>query len=175
MKILTLNCNACGAPLEVSAKAKYVTCRYCEAQLVVKHEESAAWTEAVEEIASNVAVLELDVELMKLDREWEQEREGLLVLDSYGHLREPHPLSWFLPIPVFVLGGIYLLINSSFRSFGGGVVPVLGVSVPIAFVAFLGWRELRKKRALESAQRRYEERRRELILEAKSASAEGMP
>lgn len=105
-----LLCDACGAPLEVGPKARFVTCGYCDARLRVKHSESAAWTEKVERIAKKqktlekrqrrmaakqrrlereLAVSKLRDDLEELEREWDREREGYMVRQKSGALLPP--------------------------------------------------------------------------------------
>ena len=82
MKLLALNCNHCGAPLEVPEKANYLTCTFCQTQLSVQRSGGAAYTEALEklderteQIADDVEILKLQAELDRLDREWTSGRE----------------------------------------------------------------------------------------------------
>ena len=160
MKILTLNCNACGAPLEVSAKAKYVTCRYCDAQLVVKQADSAAWTEAVEEIRDEVRALRRRAELEDLDREWEREREKYLVQGKHG-TSEPSKVG-------SAAGGIFAAVFGVFWTiFAGAIFPPMAIFGVIFIVVaiFQGVSGTQKATALEAARRRYEERRRKLLAE----------
>ena len=36
MKLFSLNCNKCGAPLDVPGKVRFLTCQYCSAKLSVQ-------------------------------------------------------------------------------------------------------------------------------------------
>ena len=50
MTLIPVACHSCGAPLEVSDEARFVTCRHCGMQLVVKSNDGAAWTQQIEAI-----------------------------------------------------------------------------------------------------------------------------
>ncbi|NUO50649.1 MAG: hypothetical protein HOV80_17480 [Polyangiaceae bacterium] len=106
MKLIALNCNNCGAKLKVGESAKFVTCKHCETQLAIHHEEGSAFTELVEatkrveerteelagqveELAGQNERLLLQNELEDLDREWERERAKLMTRGSDGHLSVP--------------------------------------------------------------------------------------
>ena len=41
MNAETLNCNNCGAPINVPAAAKYATCAHCGTQLAIRRTDSA--------------------------------------------------------------------------------------------------------------------------------------
>ena len=69
MKLLALNCNRCGAPLEVPQKAKFITCTFCQTQLSIQRSGGAAYTEALEELGERTEQLVDDVEVLKLQGE----------------------------------------------------------------------------------------------------------
>lgn len=50
MKVIPLNCNHCGAPLEVAAKAKFVTCGFCNTRLSIQQTGSTYSTEVLEDL-----------------------------------------------------------------------------------------------------------------------------
>ena len=77
METISVRCNHCGAPLDVGANARFVTCKFCNSQLEVKRSESAVFTEEITRIADNtqqmagsLEVIELQNEIERLDREW---------------------------------------------------------------------------------------------------------
>ena len=78
MKLIALDCNHCGAPLEVPRKLRSVTCAFCNTKLAIKHEGSAIYTEAIEQIAAGVEKLVKQGEVEQLDREWEMRRKGFV-------------------------------------------------------------------------------------------------
>jgi hypothetical protein len=113
VKIESLNCNNCGAPLAVPATANYVTCKHCQSQLVVRRTESASSTElarlsdSTERLTEQVAELSFRQELDSLDRAWERERESLLMQSKNGKPYEPS--AFFGGIMLFAGGGMIIL------------------------------------------------------------------
>lgn len=81
MSSTALLCNHCGAPLDVPDAARYATCGHCGSRLAIQRNRSAAWTEVAGQIAEDtgqinegVALLTLQAELERLDREWEMQQ-----------------------------------------------------------------------------------------------------
>ena len=78
MQLESLNCNNCGAPLEVAATSNFVTCNHCSTRLAVRRTESSAFTEQLEDIGAKqdemlnrLKRIERQTQLSDLDREWE--------------------------------------------------------------------------------------------------------
>ena len=88
MKLTPVTCEKCGAPLKVREDARFVTCAHCETQLRVERTEGTVSTvvleKQVEAIADQVDELRAEAEVARLDREWEQEREGLMIRTKEG-------------------------------------------------------------------------------------------
>ena len=87
MKILALTCNHCGAPLEVPAKTRFLTCTFCSSQLEVHRSGNAAYTEVLkalqeqaEQVADDVETLKLKRDLDELDRKWIEERKRHVIM-----------------------------------------------------------------------------------------------
>lgn len=96
MELETITCNNCGAPLQVPAGAKFITCNHCQSNLAIHRNDSATYTEKIaqieehtQEMASDLAQLRYESELARVDREWERERESYLVRDKEGNSSEP--------------------------------------------------------------------------------------
>ena len=96
MRITHVRCHGCGAGLTVNETVRFVTCNYCNAQLEVVHEPSVTHTKLLEEVvrstehlASRMKVVELQNDLLKLERDWDQVRERCLIRDQQGTLQEP--------------------------------------------------------------------------------------
>src|SRR5215207_11359057 len=91
MELETLNCNNCGAPLQVPESANFVTCTHCNSQLAVKRTETAHYTEVLQrldnrtsEMAKELRQLKLQNELMAIDEAWEDEQREYLITPSKG-------------------------------------------------------------------------------------------
>lgn len=98
MELLNVSCNHCGAPLEVSPQTKFVTCRHCARQLVVKHTDNSAFTEVLEKVAGQTAEMAEDLkairiqnEIEQLDREWSAEAEQYMEAGKDGGVSRPQP------------------------------------------------------------------------------------
>ena len=127
MKLLALNCNRCGAPLEVPEKAKFVTCTFCQTQLAVQRSGGAAYTEALEklderteQIADDVEILKLQAELDRLDREWTSGRERYMLANKEGVMSVPHRSAAVIGMIISTVGGLAFTIFSS-TMMGGGL------------------------------------------------------
>ena len=91
MKVIPLNCNHCGAPLEVAAKAKFVTCGFCNTRLSIQQTGSTYSTEVLEDLKETTEQIARDVEAIKhstaieqLDRQWERDRMSHMVTNKSG-------------------------------------------------------------------------------------------
>ncbi|MBL8740166.1 MAG: hypothetical protein JNK04_03695 [Myxococcales bacterium] len=106
MELIPLNCNSCGAKLKVGEDTRFVTCKHCDAQLAVRHEDGAAFTDVldaarrVEEsaLAIEARAAELDKnhdrlfvqgEIARIDREWDARRDAMLVRSKDGSTSVP--------------------------------------------------------------------------------------
>ena len=134
MKLLALNCNHCGAPLEVPEKANYLTCTFCQTQLSVQRSGGAAYTEALEklderteQIADDVEILKLQAELDRLDREWTSGRERYMLTNQEGVMSVPNRSAAVIGMIISTVGGLAFTTISS-TVMGGG--PGLGMDGP---------------------------------------------
>jgi len=53
LQLLTLSCEACGAPLQVKPETHVITCRYCGSQLSIHQEGGTLSTQALQSIGQN--------------------------------------------------------------------------------------------------------------------------
>lgn len=140
MKITKVCCQGCGADLQVDETVRYVTCNYCHARLEVVHDPSVTHTRLMEKLekttermAGNLRVIELQNELARMDREWEQERESFMVTGKHGHRSLPSKDASALSLVVGVIAGLIFLAissssgNSSVFGFVGLLVVVLSI------------------------------------------------
>ncbi|MGL5018396.1 MAG: hypothetical protein ACRDBP_09700, partial [Luteolibacter sp.] len=91
MKVTKVCCQGCGADLQIDESIRYVTCNYCNARLEVVHDPSVTHTRQLDKIerttdrlADNLKVIELQNDLERLDREWDNQRQGYLVRGKNG-------------------------------------------------------------------------------------------
>lgn len=100
---------------------RFVTCNYCAAKLEVVHGESVTHTRQLDRIeqttsqlASNLKVIELQNEIERLDREWDRDREGMLVRDASGRVREWSPTGEGCGcLVIMAIGVVFMLMAGS--------------------------------------------------------------
>ncbi len=135
MKLIALNCNHCGAPLEVPETANFVTCSFCETRLAVERTETTYSTTVLEQLqrkttslSREVAHLRLENELERLRREWEERRPSLMVRTQEGGLCVPNErVGQFTAVFCFTLGIAAILFTV-----------VKWSLIPTAFALFFG-------------------------------------
>jgi DNA-directed RNA polymerase subunit RPC12/RpoP len=96
MRLEQMDCNNCGAPLEVPENVQFARCAHCGSRLRVHRDTSVHYTEVLDRIEKStqrlegeVRALQLQLELRDLDDAWEKERQGLMLKDEKGQLRVP--------------------------------------------------------------------------------------
>jgi hypothetical protein len=154
MELIPVTCNHCGAALQVSDAARFVTCRYCNSQLEIKRTDSAVSTEVLQRIDQNTAamaddlhVLRRDSELERLDREWDQRRQGLMTRRRDGSSAAPAAAVGYIMIFGGGLFGLVWVIIASLiaggigfalHSHGGSVVSFLPCIFPFLGLLIIG-------------------------------------
>lgn len=166
MKILSLNCNECGAPLDVPQKAKYVTCGFCDSRLAIQHSGNTYSTEVIEQLVQTTSAIQSDVEELKrraaisdLDLDWERRKRSYVIKDKNG--RESLP-----SMPGIFAQGI---VSTGISVF----VFVLFPPVGLFFMLLLGWnfaRTFTKHSKYQAAQQRYRSQRRRLMFTSSSSN-----
>jgi len=114
MKIHSVSCNNCGAPLEVEEGINYITCRFCNSRLEIKKSDSTHYTRVIEQLkadnkkmAKDVARLDLERELAELDRDWEKKQETIKINTRFGK-KKPTKLMAGLHVFIALICGIVL-------------------------------------------------------------------
>ncbi len=169
MRVVTLRCNECGAPLEVPRKVRFFTCSYCDAPLAIKEEGGAKFTELAAhtaQIAKDVQELKKRSELEELDRSWERERERYMHVSKRGTRSVPEKgTAIFVGVFACFFGAAWMAFAFSITArmpfASAKIFPFLG----LAFVGvglFNALRMFRKADGYTQAQHRYRNRRREL-------------
>ncbi len=184
MELIALNCNHCGSKLKVAETAKFVTCKHCDTQLAIHHNDGASFTELaeaasrVEESAKQIEehaevmsdqtdVLVLQNDLERLDREWRVERDSMMIKGKNGHEHEPsrtQAFALYVLAPGFACFGV--IVYSQTDSLASLFGCVLG-----AGFFLLGMSTMGKAKAFEAAKARYAEARAELEAQLATASA----
>jgi len=164
MKLVAVNCNGCGAALDAGPDTRFVTCVHCGARLAVKRSESAAYTEVLEKlerktdaIADQLAAMQRQNEVERIDREWEKERETYLSTSKSGKKYEPSATLGIIAGSLMGLFGLVwstvALSSNSPTGFG-----CFGFMFLVAAIA-IGITSVVKARQFEEARQRYRKRR----------------
>ena len=177
----SLNCNSCGAPIEIPASAQFVKCNHCHANLRIRRSGGGTFTEAVEklqettdQLAQQIDQLTQQNELAALDRQWEIEKESFKIQSKDGPSRLPtQGAAWAGGIGVVFFGGLWTILafamTQSAPNFGPFaaakvVFPLFGLGF-IAFGIFMAMSAHQAAQNYRSAERNYRRRRAELMRE----------
>jgi hypothetical protein len=141
MKVTKVCCQGCGADLQIDETIRFVTCNYCNARLEVVHDKTVTHTKQLdkierttEQLANNLKVIELQNDLERLDREWENQRNGLLVRGKDGNLTEPSAAGSMVVGVIVIAFGIFWTVKASAMG-APGFFPLFGL-VFIGFALF---------------------------------------
>ncbi len=166
MRLESITCNSCGAPLEITEGANYVTCTHCDSRLAVHRTESARFTEVIDDLREQVAKLTQQNEVEALDREWESERQSLLMTDKHGRAHVPTKTGTVIGgIAVSGFGILWTIfaagITSQIPLGVAKIFPLFGVIFIVTGIAMSIY-AYGKAEQYERAYRRYRQRRAEL-------------
>lgn len=148
METLSVRCNHCGAPLQVSDATRFVTCQFCQSSLEVKRTDSTIFTEEVAKIAEHTGKMADSLEVIALQNELERlDRENALALvapRSKELSRVEGAAAGFVAVvffTIFISFGVFFAVSSSghgapfiFPLFGWGFA-LIGT---IALIAIVG-------------------------------------
>ena len=166
MEMQSLNCNHCGAPLEVASSANYVTCSHCSTQLKIRRTASTAFTEQLDQLESNQGEmlekldrLERQSRLATLERDWDNQVQDFMVTDNDGVKKLPTEGNAIFGMIFVVAFGIFWMAMASRIS---PPMALFGILF-IAFGIFGSLRVRNKAEEFRRARRRYQQQRREII------------
>jgi hypothetical protein len=168
MKVTKVCCQGCGADLQIDESIRFVTCNYCNARLEVVHDATVTHTRQLdkiqrttEQLAGNMKVIELQNDLERLDREWDNQRTSLLVRGKNGHVSEPSSTGSMVGgIIMIVFGVFWMSMVSSMHA--PSFFPLFGLLF-IGIAIFNMIHGTTKAGAYQSQLGDYEARRRQLI------------
>lgn len=170
MQLVRLACDGCGADLELPGDARFVTCRFCDARLEVRHTDSAAFTrvrkaververkteklaDEMQELRAENRVLRLEDELQQLEREWDEKKESMMIRGKDGSVSVPTRFSaQVIGFVTVVAGGIVALAMPRAEGMLAGLF-IAGLG------AAAGFFQHGKAVRFEEAQERYLDRR----------------
>jgi len=119
MKVTKVCCQGCGADLQVDESIRFATCNYCHARLEIVHDPTVTHTRLLEDIgrttermAGNLRVIELQNDLERLDREWQNRRESFMITGKNGYRSVPSEVGSVVRGAVMIVMGIVVLCMS---------------------------------------------------------------
>ena len=174
MKITKVCCQGCGADLQVDESIRFATCNYCHARLEIVHDPTVTHTRLLEDIgrttermAGNLRVIELQNDLERLDREWENRRESFMVTGKHGHRSLPSGAGSIVGGVIAIVGGIVWM------SFAAGMgapfpFPLFGLLF-IGFAIFGMINGASKASGYKSAESSFNEQRNDMVRQIEEA------
>ena len=178
MELSTVSCNKCGAVLQVTDSARFVTCRYCGSQLEIKRTDSAVYTEVLDhidqrtaEMADDLDAIRRETELERLDREWALRRDSLMIRGKNGSTSRPSVIGGL--IMMFVVGGFGLFwtimafaitAGASHAGAPGAVAifPLFGILFILGAVV-MGITTMSKASTYDREEQEYQQRRTQIL------------
>lgn len=168
MKVTKVCCQGCGADLQIDESIRFVTCNYCNARLEVVHDSTVTHTRQLDNIerttarmADNLKVIELQNDLERIDREWDNQRNSLMVRGKDGHAAEPSSAGSMVGGIVTIVFGIFWM--SMTLSMGApSFFPLFGL-IFIGFAIFSMINGTVKASTYQREQGEYEARRQSLL------------
>ena len=160
MSVRKLQCQACGAPIEIPDQVRFFTCGHCETALEVHAGEGAAWTQLAEQIRADVSVLRARAELAQLEQDW----SALQQQEEDARNRVHGGKGCGLAIVLFAIA---LLGQLAIAETENPLVPVVFASIAgVGLLVFLAAAiPGPRRRSHAAAEQRYRERRAELLAE----------
>ena len=143
----TLNCNACGAPIEVTSSANFIHCNHCNTNLKIHRTASATFTESVdrltnttERLSDQVEKLTRQNELEALDRKWQNERASMMFRDKHGNMHVPSKMGAAGSVVGVAVGILWTIMAIAITQSAPNVGPfaVAKVIFPLFGVVFTG-------------------------------------
>jgi hypothetical protein len=133
MGLESLDCNNCGAPLEVPEGVQFMRCGHCGSRLKIHREASAHYTEVLERIEKTTRQLEDEVrtlrlqnEIRDLDEAWRVHREGLLIRHKDGRAIEPSAAGGIIGGLIGFVGAvIWIFLAVSMQA--PAIFPLIGI------------------------------------------------
>lgn len=182
MEITSLNCNNCGANLEIKPNIKFFTCTFCKSALAIKKSGNVMFTEVLDEIKKDTETLIenseemlLEKKIARLDREWLANREQYSIRGKDGVVMYPSETSSSslgVYIPLFIFWIIFIFFLSFFASKSRNGMEgslIFGMMVFVTFIIIMiGYSsqsvEEKRKKYL-TAKNEYEKKRKILLAE----------
>ncbi len=184
---IALSCEKCGAALQAVEGVRFLTCGFCKSRLEIVRSPDSWRTKLVEELerknadlARDLEAANLRLEIVDLDREWEEESREYVLRDEGGNLHRPTK-TWGIFTAVFgvATGALWIYVVGRMRvprGFPGGDGPPEGLPpfayvglLPMAFGLVMGFVMMRRAGAYERALARHAAGRGRLVARLRAA------
>ena len=126
-------CQGCGADLEVDETIRFVTCNYCNARLEVVHDPTTTHTKLLDELvertesmADDLKLIQAEMELQRIERDWEVTRRQYMVTDKHGHESRPSMAGSVVGAVIAIVFGIFWM-GMAARIGAPGIFPLFGL------------------------------------------------
>jgi len=170
MNILSILCQRCGAPLQIADEGvRFVTCGHCGTPLEIVRESSQAHSRILEQIQAatedhgrRLEVVELENELLQLDKEWEAVRERLCGRSKSGSLHESPMAGCTGPIVSFSVGALGFGIGLCSNPEPFLIPSIIIFTLGLVFGGIMWRSKSRDQKEFADLQSKYIDRRRQL-------------
>ena len=121
MRIIRVDCAACGIPLEIPASQAKTTCSFCQAGLHVRDFGEKKYTKPSQ---GHVDTPRLPVEVTKLDRRWFGELQEFMRVDVFGGQHLPSRRGAFTAAAIAgsIMAFVIIRVLSSGIDVGAGLL-----------------------------------------------------
>ncbi len=117
VELESINCDQCGAPLEVPETISFVKCGHCDTRLAIRRTDSATFTERLDSLESGqrdlkdqVKRLEIQNRLQLENRLWDKRQKSFMMRDKHGREYLPSVEMSYLFLIVGVVAGLFGMI-----------------------------------------------------------------
>jgi hypothetical protein len=139
---VSVRCQSCGSPLGVADDVRFVTCGYCNSELEILRDHDTVHSRAIGEMKkqiteanSRLKVMEIKMELERLEKIWEEEKLKYMVIHKNGSMDRPDDfginalpmamgalglvcfIASFITEGVLALPGVCLLVGATWAYF----------------------------------------------------------
>ncbi len=168
MKVVTLRCANCGAPLSVKHRARFVACNFCDSQLEIHREKSATYSTTTDnthkartrKLEKSIERLQFTNELERLDQAWLMEQDQYMKTGDDGE-RSVASHGSALGTLVTGVGLVVFTLHSLAYRFPAPVTIIAGLVSLAVFASAL--HEMHKADRYKQARHDYERRRYDLL------------
>jgi LSD1 subclass zinc finger protein len=172
MKLLSLTCHGCGAPLDAPASASQVECEYCASKFTVDGSQVGSIKQVAAEPPTEPdppEVAELKQKLHTLDLEWVQRKARYVTISIDGRFTVPDvDYCRMGQLASAVLIAAVLIV-----AYVAGSISLSLIGVPIMMLGFFGFsKSLKKALAYRKNYDKYRTERLQLLVKLDEATRE---